>query len=403
MPDRWVVLSLDGLTTAPLGAYGSSWNETPAIDRMAAFGTVWDRAIASNDDPIEVLRCLWSRPSQDAPWIDACKKLGRVELFLNVGQQANQLAKIADELGFDECTLVEAVPDSDAFVPPSADVETSAMAKLLIPVLERLGEPDANQAHDWSVLWVHGDSLLRCWDAPRWLFPIDEEPDEDDETPVDQVDWSIEDFELASCEREPIEESIKKPPSIFDTVTVPCFELASDAHPDLVTSWMQTYACQIRLVDHLVQLLLEVIEASNGEIGLALVGTSGFSLGQNGWIGHRAGPLRSPQIHLPIILFDGTGYGIRVSGARNIEAVGDWIRPLVRDVARMSPQEWGDDEACTNASIVTRSNRADRVLTTDQWFYVREAEGVSLYSKPDDRDDTNDVADRCREIVESLD
>jgi len=404
MPDRWVVVSLDGLATAPLGAYGSSWNETPAIDRMAALGTAWDRAIVDSDDSIDVLRGLWSRSSKGETWIDACKKQGRVELFINAGPQAEQLAKLSDELGFDECTLVEAVPDPDVFVPASTEVETTALAKLLIPVLERLGEPGANQPRDWSVLWVHGDSLLRCWDAPRWLFPVDEDQDEEDESPVDQVDWSIEDFELASFGDGYSDEAAKKPPSIFETVTVPYFELASDAHPDLVTSWMQTYGCQIRLVDRLVQLLLDAIEASNGEIGLALVGTSGFSLGQNGWVGHLAGPLRSPQIHVPVVLFDGAGYGIRVPGAHAIGEVAQWLRPAAKgdEMARVSPKEWGDDESASKASIVTQTNRADRVLTTAEWFFVREVERVSLYLKPDDRDDANDVADRCREVVESL-
>jgi hypothetical protein len=413
MPDRWVVVSLDGLATAALGAYGSSWNETPAIDHMAALGTIWDRAIVSNDDSVDVLRALWSRSSQGTTWIDACRQSGRVELFLSAGIQANQIAALSGELGFDQCTLVESDTSTDtdtsvatSAAPPSCadDVETTALAKLLIPVIERLGEPGTKQTRDWSVLWVHGDSLLRCWDAPRWLFPVDEDQDEDMEEPVDQLDWSMEDFEQASYGDDAFAESREKPPSLFESTTVPFFELGNDAHPDLVTSWMQTYACQIRLVDRLLQLLLDVINETDGEIGLALIGTSGFSLGQNGWIGHRAGPIRSPQIHVPAISLDGAGYGIRVPGAHAIEEVSDWLRPLDRDsdLARISPKQWGVEESNPDVSIETQSRRADRVITTAEWFFVREAERASLYLKPDDRDDTNDVADRCREIVEAM-
>ncbi len=404
MPDRWVVVSLDGLAIASLGAYGSSWNETPAIDRMAAFGTVWDRAIACSDDSVDVLKALWNRSQNGKSWIDTCRRNGRVELFLNAGPLANRITTLSGELGFDQCTLVEAVPDADAMAPVSNDVETTAMAKLLIPVLERLGEPGANPIRDWSVLWVHGDSLLRCWDAPRWLFPMDEEDDDEDDVPIDRIDWSIEDFELDSYDSESIAELPKKPPALFEAMRVPFFELQADSHPDLVTSWMQTYGCQIRLIDHLLQLLLEAIEASNGEIGLALIGTSGLSLGQNGWIGHRAGPIRSPQIHVPAILFDGVGCGLRVPEARKIDEVTDWLAPTTSDskAARMSPTAWGSDEANSELSIITQSSRADIAVTTADWFFVQEKGVASLFLKPDDRDDMNDVANRCRETVESM-
>ncbi len=81
---------------------------------------------------------------------------------------------------------------------------------------------------------------------------------------------------------------------------------------------MQTYGCQVRLVDRMVTLLLQAIQSSEVETTFVLMGTSGFQLGQNGWIGHRAGPLRSPEIHVPS---DGSSgkTGIRIGGVHTLE------------------------------------------------------------------------------------
>ncbi|MGV3486294.1 MAG: hypothetical protein ACO1RT_17880 [Planctomycetaceae bacterium] len=411
MPDRWIVLSLDGLATAAISAYGSSWNETPAIDRLAAFGTLWDRAIVSSDDSIQVLGDLWmrwqpqgSQSASEPPSSRSPRSSGRSELFLNSGVQAIQLAKLAGSLGFDECTLVEAIPEGATETIEHVDIEETCLGKLLLPVLERLGDSTTSggRQSDWSLLWVHSDTLTRCWDAPRSLFPV-EEDDEYDDAPVDQAEWSLEDFgHDASLESAPA--ASLKPPALFAGSAVPYLQLQADAHPDLITSWMQTYGCQIRLLDRLVEWLLDSIEPDGGKTGLAILGSSGFSLGQNGWIGHRAGPIRSPQIHVPAVLFDGHGHGIRMSGVHPLGEVMRWLGqgPQPNRTARPTPSDWADESQNQSACVVTDSIRADRVLTTDQWFFVREAERSSLFLKPDDRDDGNDVADRCREVIEEM-
>jgi hypothetical protein len=428
MPKRWVVLSFDALATAGLSAYGSSWNETPAIDHLAAYGVTWDRCIVPSDDTAAVLQAFWQSNLAGMPWTKRCQQSGRVELFLNAGVQASQLAKVAEQLAIDQCTLVESIPESIQELSVCQDVEDTAIAKLMLPVLERINEPPAGNASDWSVLWVHSDTLTRCWDAPRSLFPIDEE--EDDEEPIDQMDWSMEDFEKQSSPVDlPLELAApilnEKPPALFDTVVVPHFAIPADAHPDLVISWMQTYGCQVRLIDRMIELLLASIEPAGrsddgtdsddghggDEIGLAILGTSGFSLGQNGWIGHRAGAIRTPQIQTPVLLFDRQGHGLRVPRVSSLSEVAQWLCPpqpaegdskAGKSHGRISPTQWASDVDDAETMITTDSIRADRVVTTEQWFLVRESDRSSLYLKPDDREDRNDVADRCRDVVESL-
>jgi hypothetical protein len=53
--------------------------------------------------------------------------------------------------------------------------------------------------------------------------------------------------------------------------------------------------------------------------------------------------------------------------------------------------------------VETRSDRAAKVVTTSKWFYARDLDGgVRLFLKPDDVNDINDVADRCRDVIETL-
>ncbi len=65
---------------------------------------------------------------------------------------------------------------------------------------------------------------------------------------------------------------------------------------------MHTYGCQIRLLDLLIEVLLGSLRAEDPYV--VIMGTSGFRLGQGGWIGHRPGPLRSADVHLPMIVSD---------------------------------------------------------------------------------------------------
>jgi hypothetical protein len=409
MPRRWIVISLDGLATAAVGAYGSSWNETPAIDRMAAQGTVFDRAICSNDHTTAQLKAIWSERTGTLDFVSSWKCQGRVELFVSAGDQAAPLAQLADQLGFDQCTVVETNADSELTAPSDTaastdDIEDTALAQLMLPVLERLNDTDAQAPSDWSLFWIHSDALTRRWDAPRWLFPIEEE--DDDEEPIDQVDWMLEDFEAASSPSEPNATPELKPPALFMSAEVPSFALSLASHPDLVTSWMQTYGCQVRLLDRIMELLLDAIQNVSDPIGVALVGTSGFSLGQNGWIGHRIGPIRTPQIHVPIVLFDGDGPGIRLSGLRSIETAMRALTPTPpsNETQRTLASDWAQEDA-TDTSIVTNSTRAKRIITTPQWFFVEDSDDdddAKLFLKPDDRDDMNDVADRCRDTVDVM-
>jgi len=410
MPERWIVISLDALANLALGPYGSSWNSTPNLDRLAAQATTWDRVIVPSDDPSETLQRCWTADVDGESWVQRCRRHGRVELFalrdLAHPERADHVATIATQAGFDACTLV----DWQVVDQPADEVESTAFAHLAMTLLERLqpalDEPvAAGHTPDWSVLWLHSDFLARHWDAPRWLFPV-QDLDEDDE-PIDPSDpehWDDGGEEPG--------ETLDTPPPLQDTTQPPRYQIAVDDHPDWVTSWMQTYGCQVRLVDHVVQWIQELAGQLDPNIGIAVIGTSGMSLGQNGWIGHGAGPLRSPQIQVPLILHAPGQPPLRWPELIALPSAFSYLLPGAQQPSAAvwasltdSPPP-GSDAALAaeyTPQVVTRSPRAAQVVTTPQWFLVRDRdEQAALFLKPDDRDDVNDVASRCREVIEQL-
>lgn len=413
MPERWIVISLDALANLALGPYGSSWNSTPSLDQLAAAATTFDRVIVPSDEPSETLQRCWTARIDGESWVQRCRRSGRVELLalrdLAHPERADHLATVATQAGFDACTLV----DWQFAAEPADEVESTAFAHLVMTLLERLQPaldepPSADDGLDWSVLWLHSDFLARHWDAPRWLFPLQEL--DDGEEPIDPSDPEYWDDDAAGADEEST--AVASPPPLQDTTQPPHYQIAADDHPDWVTSWMQTYGCQVRLVDHVVRWVQEFAEQLDPNIGIAIVGTSGMSLGQNGWIGHRAGPVRSPQIQVPLMLHAPGQAPLRCPELTALPAALSYLLPGARPP---SPAVWAQqtarlplgadimDVAEDTPQVITESARAVRVVTTPQWFLVRDSdEQVSLFLKPDDRDDVNDVASRCQDVIEQL-
>lgn len=373
---RVIVLSFDSLATAAVGCYGSSWNQTPAIDAIATGGAVWDRMLAGDDRSDQVLRGWFG--SADADWAAAWQAFGARELITD-NDAIGRDAKCFDHV----VTITPDRPESNES--PAADIETTRLAALVAAAIERDAEDD-----QWSVMWLHSDFLSHAWDAPRSLFPIDE-------------------VELARAEPDEFGETIEAelpadPPTdpIFDTVVVPHFQLSdSDRQdPDLITSWMRTYGCQVRLIDWMIEVLLGSIAAEDPIV--VVVGTGGFSLGQNGWIGRRAGPLRSPEIRVPLIVSD-----IGPIRMPAIEST-DFVPQVLCDLASAdsssgcwSPGQWV--MPTSDRALPTRSDRAIQAVTTQNWFLVQDIDASEhLYLKPDDIDDFNDIARLRAGVVEML-
>lgn len=362
---RMIVLSLEGLARASLGCYGCSWNRTPAIDAIAATGCVWDRLVAQSDE-LSVLMPQWFQSAWSEPW----REFGRTHFVTD-----SPAAQSAASSCFDNVTRVESDQPSE----PAVDLVETQLGRLVGAgvELDQTSEP-------WSVMWIHSNFLTRCWDAPRELYPVEQLDGDEGRLAPEEADFESEDDR---SEESPLE-------LLFDTTEVPRIELGANDHPDWVSSWMRTYACQVRLVDVLTEILLESIQAIDP--WFVLLGTSGFRLGQGGWIGANAETLRSADIHLQLVVSDlGT---IRCPRLNSSSVIPSILTDLASDPFELTPQQLSS-ELDQASEVVTESRRAMRAVTTPEWFYVQDNDhSEHLFLKPDDVEDFNDVA-RVREEV----
>lgn len=369
-----VIVTLDGWQAASLGCYGSSWNATPAIDRLAATGTVWDRWIAPSTSTREILG-RWFRPSADGDWQAAVRPHGSVDLVTD----DPVAVAAAGEQAFDR--IVRLRPDpGDTRERPASEPEETRFGRLIAAAAETFGE-------DSAAMWVHTAFLAEVWDAPADFHsfdPWDDLPDGGGHA------------------------GHARPPRM---------RLSGDEDPDLISHWMRSYAAQVRLVDELLGVLWGSLRERDPM--LILTATGGFSLGQNGWIGHRVGPLRSCELRLPMILSPGPrlriphvtdATGLPALLRRSLRSDGD-TEPLPSVWAatddEFSPSvisrvaDWGDGQAMPGANAVT----------SRRWFLVRDPAAtrdaedpavIRLFFKPDDVDDVNDISSRSPDAVSRL-
>jgi len=373
-----LVVTLEGLAVSSLGCYGSAWNSTPAIDAIAASGCVWDRWIAASDDPVHQFR-RWIYPAQEgdplAPW----KAAGSAELITDDPRLTD------DVLGdrFDQVQQIGQEPSRPREV--ATEIEQTRFGQLVAAAIDR------DQRGSWDLLWLHSRFLAQCWDAPRQLFPVSDE--EIVTEPSDEV-------ELLADPTAEIEAPLAPLPPWFETAEPPHVQLHGQSHPDLITSWMRTYGCQIRLVDLLLEVLLQSIRADDPQVILA--GASGMSLGQNGWIGPQAGPLRSCDLRLPLVVSDRGP--LRSPHVTSTDSLAQVIPSLANESTDLiPPSRWCEDDGELSPCVTTESSRASIAMTTSRWQLIRDLDGTDhLYLKPDDVDDANDVGRLRPDIVDRL-
>lgn len=377
-----VVLSLDGLCRESIGAYGCRWNQTPAIDAIAASGLVFDRCILEQDADCVCMDQFW-----DSAKIRSYSNRGESVLVTD-DEGVEEQADAFDRVVFVGCgdTSDEPLGDED-----EASIERTAMGRLYMAAVEA----EASGSTPISLLWVHSRRLRDCWDAPASLAPGGwdlAEPDEPSEVEFEPAK-STPDLEASSDRRSGVD---------LTSQSVPHLTISPTDDPNLVGDWIQRYATQVRLFDMLVEVLLASISIEDPMVVIA--STGGFSLGQDLQIGYRRGAVRSPQIHVPLIVSD-----LGPRRLRSLVTPDDVIGWLMSGAAAM-PDLAGEKpsvdlaERFRNREILeTRTDRAERVLTSSQWFAViGPGDAESLFVKPDDIHDANDVARRRLDVIENL-
>ena len=381
-----ICLLIDRLNAGHLGAYGNTWIETPALDRLAAEGFTFDHAWSESPRLDGFYRSVWEGIH---PLAQQNKSGENVPLPRRLAPAGAGATLLTDEwavaenplaLSFDE--LVEI--DTKAVETLSRSVEQTHAAECFARIIDWLDKADGP-----FFLWCHLTGLGGAWDAPY------------------------------AFRQRYAEEGDPPPPT---TVRPPSLMLEEDYDPDELLGITQSYAGQVSLLDTCIGALTDFI--AEGRLAedtlLAIVSPRGYPLGEHRRVGPCDEALYGELLHVPLVIRfpDGLGAAQRSQALITPADLGPtmldfWgqstngqftttksLLPLVR-----GERETIRDRICMAGVDRGQDNRGrsirGRGIRVPAW-YLRIEDGDRLYTKPDDRWEANDVADRCGEVVESL-
>lgn len=386
-----ICLVIDRLHAGYVGAYGNAWIDTPALDRLACEAFTFDQALVDGPTPESFLGSVWQgrhplarpEPIELPSTLAALLSRSGVRTTLLSDQAAvarNPLARSFDE-------RVEIDPSDRPA--PARSVEDTHMARCFAQTIGWLGDW-RDSSGDPFLLWCHLSGMAGPWDAPQEFRGRYAEPGD------------------------------PAPPRGAD---VPRMVLEEDFDPDLLLGITQSYAGQVSLLDTCVAALVEFLGESPTaeETLLVLLSSRGFPLGEHRRVGACDDALHGELVHVPMMIRFPDDLGGDLGGdlgaaARSQALVTpadlratllDWWDVALPDAPdagsfgeSLGPIVRGEVESVRDRLCIVGGD-AVRAIRTPAW-YLRMDEEPELYAKPDDRWEVNDVADRCRDVVEEL-
>lgn len=365
-----VVLVIDRLRAGSIGPYGNTSIDTPEVNQWAASGVVFDQAIASALDLSKIYDSWWSAFSN--------KSLPNAPSSFLVSDDP-QVAQHQAADFFDEVQLVSRPSNEDHPKQPAESAADTQMANFFAQATESL-----SNVQPGTLLWLHSRGMSELWDAPV-------------------------DYRLNQCgpDDPPPPEFVQAPSEWVDP---------ADADPDQLLGLEQAYAAQVILLDQLLSVFSETLrhDARFTNTWLILTSSRGYPLGQHGIVGDAVAPdfagtaLHQENLHVPLIVCPPGKFLTDVAAARcgqlmpnkeissllgNIFA-GSGGSHLMQYVVRPG-------DASFQQSVATRHESATAIQTVD-WKLITDGRQHRLYSKPDDRWEVNNVADRCPIELEEM-
>ena len=218
-----ICLVVDRLHAGYLGAYGNSWIETPALDRLASQSVVFDQALVDSPQLERLYRSYWQgwhalcpAPPESRPTLAALLRQAGVTTALLTDEP--QVARHPLAVDFDE--VVEIDPP---WQPHSAgEIHQTHFAQCFVEIIDWL-----EAARGPFLLWCHLGGLGTTWDAPLR-------------------------FRQAYCEQ-----GDPPPPAAAD---VPDRMLPADYDPDELLGIAQSYAGQVTMLDTCLGAMFEFLD-----------------------------------------------------------------------------------------------------------------------------------------------
>ena len=416
-----ICLLVDRLHIGYCGAYGNAEIETPTLDRLAAESFLADRFYVDTPDPVRQCRSWWrglhTLVQNDAPTI--MTQLNAVGYRTVLVTDAPDVAYSPEAGDFSDVQLLPTPQNTE----PCDEIDETHLCGMLATIaataesLARSGTP--------YCLWCHLRGFDEIWDFP--LFLREKYRGEDDPEPYSGV----------------------TPPCYHSGMQDGHFGLrASDFGDDIQDSEVQSLIPDIRqaivsaymggvtMFDELLEMLTGPLH--DGELGdetlFLLAGTRGVLFDENGIIGipptdaNLVEPLTSSLVQVPLMLRFPGRFGATVRSDALLQPhdmtrlLYQWLElpmpDLLQNVAfaepdmlrliNEEPQNLRDCIVIVASSDETSASGTLSCLVTPTWFLQEIGPTTdtdnkfSLFVKPDDRWDVNNVADRCGEIVEQL-
>jgi arylsulfatase A-like enzyme len=375
-----IAISIEGINTGLIGAYGSNTAVTPTIDFLAAHGIVLDQCFVDSMDRKRQMASLWTgshawgdvQTGQDSLW-DILQAAGYDVCLVS---DCPVIAELAEHLGCPRVILIEVESHDE----PVDHWTESTVAEVFVAAIEELDGESTKR-----FVWVHSRGLRHAWDAPadlraRFVDPEDPDPP-------------------AEC-------------------MVPRICITDDTDPDEIIGWGQVAAAQLAIVDQAIDTLRQAVsERSDADQwSWFVVSPGGVPLGEHGYVGWHETQLHGEEINCLVLMTHNLSCPI---GQRRPElcqlpdlypslidlleieppaTLRCWGKSLLRLVIDTTPIQW---PSAFQVAYISHDNQ-QRWIRTPAWSGILDEQTERLYVKPDDRWEVSDIASRRPDVVERL-
>src|SRR5262245_902665 len=203
---RTLVISVRGFHLGYLGCYGNEWISTPALDRLAADGIVFDQHIADVPEASAAWRA-WRSGRNQLPTLDpkdttqeadTLPPSGNPDLIEELRRHGVRTVLVADgsrplpeefSAGWDHVEVVRFLAGEATFLEQTLEAARAALTQLA--------------GLDRWLLWVDLATLLPPWDVPaEFSDPYFQEGEDEEKLDEEEEDLEEEEPELG-CELSP--------------------------------------------------------------------------------------------------------------------------------------------------------------------------------------------------------
>jgi Sulfatase len=387
-----IVITVEGLSTSLVGAYGSSIAETPTLNGMAAGGIVLDQCFLDSRQTDEMLASLWTgqhaltrllrhsdsnrEPKADKFEIESGSTIWQA---MQAASGAAVLvtdcplaADLAERFG---CERVELVEPGAATNPADEVMQCSILAlfSTAAEVIEEMREEHCPQ----RLCWIHTKGLRLPWDAPVELRNSFKDADDPD------------------------------PPA---SVGPPQLQVTNETDPDIVVGWSQVAAAQVAVLDQAIALLQTIV---GDEWSWCVLGIDGCPLGEHGWVGCGQTSFHDEQLQTAAIISPRPAplIGWRVAEICQLPDLAATIADLcgltmsnvwggtqLGAPEDASPMQW---DAKHQLAVLVEEDKV--WIRTPAWSCTSASiQSEQLYVKPDDRWEASEVSNRCQDVIDEL-